>query len=87
MWRTGRERAESRAVVTEILRDDMLWWRQMLNDRRSKKLHYGREGVSARHPRLPLARQRALSRGQDAVCAVYAEASGSRGLGASVGDA
>ena len=57
MWRTGKTRAASRTVLAEDLRNDMLRWRQMLNARPAKKLHYGAEGGFARHPRLPELRE------------------------------
>ena len=90
MWRPGKRRAEFRASVSEVLRDDMLWRRQMLGARPPRKLRYGKGGGFAWHPRLLLPREKALSMGRGAVCAVcamYADSSGSRVWGAFLGDA
>ena len=86
LWRTGKKRAESRSAATEVLREDMPWRWQMLNARSTKELRYGTVGAFSWRPRRSLLREGALSMGQDAVCAVYTDAPGSRGRGASFGD-
>ena len=85
--RAGKKRAEPQAVVSEVLRNDMLRRRQMLSARSAKKLHYSKEGGFVWHPRPPQLRESALSIGQDAVCAVHTDASGLRGSGFAFGDA
>ena len=57
VWRAGEGRAESQAVVSEALRNNTLGGWKMLSARPPKKVHYGRDGGFAPHPRLPRLRE------------------------------
>lgn len=69
-------------AVTEGLRNDTVWWREAVESRPSTSLHFAECGVFVWDP----SRNKALSTGPDAVCAIYTDAAGTRGWGASLGD-
>ena len=83
---SGAKRASAHAAATEELRNEMLWRRRTPSPRPMKKLQFCETGGFARHPRLSNLRDLALSVGDSAVAAVYAEASSIRGWGATPGD-
>ena len=85
-WRPGDARADSQSGVTEELRRDMLRWRKGLGSRGAQGLHFADHWGFVLRPRSRGLRDKALSIGSEAACAVYVDAAGSRGWGASLGD-
>ena len=41
LWRAGARRASAAAAVSEDLRNEMAWWREMLSTRPAKRLQFG----------------------------------------------
>ena len=86
LQRPGGGCAETHVVVAEELREGMLWWSKVLEPRPTKSLRFADRGGFAAHPRLRGLRDTALSIGLDAACAIFTDAAGSRGWGASLGN-
>ena len=85
--RNGKGRAESEAVTSDGLRNDLPWRRKMLGARPTKKILYGANVGFVWYPRLPQWRERAPDLGRGAVCTGSAVASATLCWGASLGDA
>ena len=73
-------------AATEELRNDVLWRRKTLGSRPAKSLRFADHGGFARLPRFRDLRDKVLSMGPEVARAVFTDAVGSRGRGASLGD-
>ena len=76
--RVGEGRAEVQVSAAEELRDDMVWWWRSLMSRLAKSLQFADCGGFVWRPRLRDLREKALSTGPEAACAIYTDSAGTR---------
>ena len=75
------------AAVSGKLRNDTLWRRRGLSEGPSEPIRHSVSGCFVWRPRLLDIKEGALSLAPETACAMYADASGASGWGASQGDA
>ena len=86
LCRAGARASSVKVAISEVLRNDMIWWWEMLERRPIKAIQFSEPGGFAWRARLPRLRELALSMGEGSVVTIYTDASGTQGWGATMGD-
>ena len=84
--RAGERNADRSAEVSERLRDDMCWRRCYFSLSPARPIQHLADGRLARYPRSVDLKGRVQTVFPESVCAVYTDASGEDGRGATLGD-
>ena len=79
LWRAGARAPPVRAAISEVLRNVMIWWWEMLERRPIKAIQFSEPGGFVWRARLPRLRDLALSMGEASVVTICTDASGSHG--------
>ena len=85
-WLAGAKRAYCPARATDGFRNDSRWRRRALKANPTKPIQNSPSGCFAWFPRLPDLEGRATFAGCGTACAIYTDAAGSRGWGATQGE-